>query len=105
MKEDRKMYMKAYREKNRDRIRASNKAYRDSKKDGLFAVYYLPEEHYVGMTECIDSMMRVHKNRGKHTLDVELVAKFETKREALACESYMHSIGYNGSNPFLYQKE
>lgn len=36
-------------------------------KDGHYSVYYLPKEHYCGMTDYLDERMRLHKSRGMNT--------------------------------------
>lgn len=104
---------KEYRERNKQSIAATCKSYYDSNKeqiskskkeqveglkDGLFTVYYLPEEHYVGMTNFLTRRLRQHKHVGRHVQDAEAVCSFETKSEALAFEAKLHSFGYNGIN-------
>ena len=62
-------------------------------------MYYLPEEHYVGQTNSVFLRMKGHKSESnRHILDVEVLAKFETRKEALAFEAKLHSMGYNGFN-------
>ena len=89
---------RAYYLKNRERILASKKRFRKSLVDGFYTMYYLKEEHYVGVTNQPKTRIPRHKVNGKHTLDYEVIATFKTKLEALNAEKYMHSIGYNGIN-------
>jgi len=66
--------------------------------DGYY-VYYLKEEHYVGQTKNMRRRMNSHKSSAnRHVLDAEVLAKFETRKEALAFEAKLHDMGYNGRN-------
>ena len=87
-----------YRLANLEKVRIKDENYRNSMKDGLYTLYYLKEEHYVGITDSVKRRMRVHKSLGKYTEDVEVICKFKTKREALDAEGLLHSVGYNGKN-------
>ena len=90
---------KLYREANKDKMSAYQKRRNDSIKDGLFIVYYLKEENYVGQTCHLPARLGRHKHRyNRHILDVEVLAKFETREEALAFEAKLHDMGYNGRN-------
>ena len=91
-------YSKAYYDKNKQEQLARMKAYNDSLVDNFYTVYYLKEEHYIGITNQPIRRMYAHKGDGRHTLDYEAVATFKNKKEALNAEYYMHSIGYNGIN-------
>ena len=88
-----------YRKKNREFLRQSSKRTRESYKDGYFSVYYIPEHHYVGQTISFISRMRKHKyGHGRITEGAEVLAKFETREEALAFEAKLHDMGYHGKN-------
>ncbi len=100
-KEERKIYHRAWYLANKEKIKAKNKEYRKSEIDGHYTVYYLPEEHYIGVTTRLKRRMYSHKNNKRHVLDCEIVATFTTKKEAYICERYMHSIGYNGAQQLL----
>jgi hypothetical protein len=92
-------YSRFYRENNKDKRAEYNKKRNESLKDGLYTVYYLTEEHYVGQTNCLRNRMIKHRNHSKrHVQDVEVLAKFETRKEALAFEAKLHDMGYNGKN-------
>jgi len=97
-KEKDALRVKMYYEANKDKIAAQRKGYYDSKKDDFYTLYYLKEEHYIGTTNQPNLRLNTHKRDGNHTLDYEAVSTFDTKREALDAEAYMHSIGYNGRN-------
>ena len=73
-------------------------AYKASLKDDFYTLYYLSEEHYIGITNQPKIRIPIHSTKGKHILDYEAVSTFKTKLEALNAEKYMHSIGYNGIN-------
>ena len=70
--------------------------YRASFKDGYYSVYYLPEEHYVGMTNNVKSRMDYHKSNGKITEGLEIIAKFERAVDAHLFETMLHQRDYNG---------
>tara|TARA_R110000796_G_C14398812_1_gene417342 strand:- start:204 stop:575 length:372 start_codon:yes stop_codon:yes gene_type:complete len=112
MKEDRKAYSKAYYRKNKKRIQEYKLAYREERRDKLnakaqankaalknsfYTLYYMPEEHYVGVSSQPILRMRNHRAAGKITADWETIATFETRTEALKIESFMHSLGYIGA--------
>ena len=88
---------KKWKENNKEHLESYQENYYKSLKDGLFTVYYLKEEHYIGQTNSIQLRMNSHKcNHKRHVLDVEILGKFETRKEALAFEAKLHLMGYNG---------
>lgn len=91
-----KEYMKEYRARNREKAKAYSKKYREKKKDGHFSVYYLPEENYVGMTDCMYDRMRLHKHRGKNTEGYRVLRIFEDPIQAHLYETQWHTIGTHG---------
>jgi len=97
---------KAYREANKERISIYNKAhYKATFKDDHYTVYYLPEEHYAGMTSRLTHRLNFHKNNyNRHIENVEIVGKYETKAEATRVEAALHSMGYLGRNPIHKQQ-
>ena len=118
-KEERLEYAKKHREANRDMYKASSRKYRlankeivnaknkltakkykDAQKDGYYTVYYLKEEHYVGMTTILQQRLSKHKTfHNRHIEDVEIIGKYETKEEATRVEAALHAMGYLGRNP------
>ena len=66
--------------------------------DGFYSVYYLPEHHYIGMTNCIKNRMQEHRRKGKFTNGYEIVGKFNSPIEAHYIETKLHLLGYNGFN-------
>ena len=87
-------------EKKREYYKANKDkrlAYKATLKDDFYTLYYLKEEHYIGVTNQSRFRLLNHKKNGKHILDYEVISLFKTKKEALAVERYMHSIGYNGA--------
>ena len=90
---------KAYYIANKERINSAEKKYRESLKDGLFTVYCLPKENYVGMTTQLKKRLRNHINdNGRNTTGVYVLGKYATKKEALAIEASYHAKGYLGRN-------
>ena len=93
-----KAYSKNYRKANPDKVKSNNKKYRKIYIDatGGFAVYYLPEEHYVGFTNSVKSRIREHSKKGKIVAGYEVVATFESPIDAHLFETMLHQRGYNG---------
>ena len=97
-KDAEQLKMKEYQIANKERIVAKRKEYYNSLTDNFYTLYYLPEEHYVGVSNQPKLRMYHHKAKGRYIKDVEIVSTFETKRDALDAERYLHDIlGYNGS--------
>ncbi len=69
----------------------------DKLKDEFFSVYYLPEEHYVGMTGWLTDRIKTHRLRGKNVEGWKLMASFPTNIEARNYEAMLQSsMGFNG---------
>ena len=64
-----------------------------------YSVYYIPEEHYVGMSKNVYSRMIKHKHLGKIIDDYEVLQSFENPIEAHLMETRLHLMGYNGYRP------
>jgi len=96
--------VKAYNEANKEVMSEKRKVYRASRKDGLYTVYYLHKENYIGMTSRFTDRMNSHRFNGKHVEDVEIINKYKTKREALDVEAAFHNVGYLGRAEQLYTK-
>jgi hypothetical protein len=78
--------------------RGQRRGWRDSKKDGYWYVYYLPEEHYVGITSLIGDRMNTHFREGRIIDDYEIIAKYNHPALALMTEALFHYCGYEGCN-------
>ena len=88
---------KVYYQANKEKLAAYDKAYKESKKDGLYTVYHLVNENYVGQTINLYTRLEVHKNRnGRDVSDVQILGKYKTRKEAKAVEAEYHSKGYLG---------
>ena len=73
--------------------------------DNFYSVYYLPEHHYVGMTNSMKHRMQEHKCKGKFIDNYEVVGSYSTAVEAHLTETMLHAMGYNGfyyKGQFLY---
>lgn len=91
-------YMREYNKKNYNPSKEKNRQLENylKKCDGYFYVYYLPEEHYVGMTNNLYHRMRTHRLQGRHVKDVEILARFIRQVDAHLFETKLHSMDYNG---------
>ena len=89
--------LKKYYLANKERFKLSNEKRRVENTDSFYTLYYLPEEHYIGVTNQPRLRVFNHKHSGRHTLDLEVVCTFSNKKDALLCERLFHSIGYNGA--------
>jgi hypothetical protein len=96
-KEEKAAWSKKYYQANKEKLDVKSKAYKDAKKDGLYTVYYLKEEHYVGITENLTYRLFVHKSRNnRHIEDVEVIGKYNTRKEATRVEAALHAMRYLG---------
>ena len=93
-----KAQQKIYRRNNREHRAAVSKAYRESFQDGLFTVYILPKENYVGQTDCYPLRIKNHKSLGRDITDAKVLGSYKTREEALAVEASYHAKGYKGFN-------
>tara|TARA_R110000796_G_scaffold222733_1_gene338938 strand:- start:70 stop:426 length:357 start_codon:yes stop_codon:yes gene_type:complete len=97
-KEKRLAQMRVWQEANKERKDAVDKAFKESKKDGLFTVYHLVNENYVGQTNCLYYRLGVHKNKGRDVSNIEVIGKYKTREEAKTIEAEYHTRGYLGYN-------
>lgn len=88
-------YCKACKKKS-DSKRAGNYGDKDDKGNYIYTVYYLPEEHYVGMTKDIGKRIKDHKKLGKITEGYEIIGQYSDPKMAHLVETRMHLMGYNG---------
>ena len=103
-KEKAAAYQKEYVAKNPEKIykikSKYGKKYRESKKDGLFTVYLLPKENYVGMSSSLHVRLRNHTSKhNRNITGYKILGKYATKKEALEIEASYHAKGYLGRNP------
>ena len=88
---------KAYNEANKEKKSAWDKDWFKSKKDGLFTVYLLVNENYVGQTDNLYNRLNVHRNRcGRDVSDVQIIGKYKTREQAKEIEAGYHARGYLG---------
>ena len=96
--EKRSANQKRFYYKNKDKFNTYCKSYAQNKKDGMFYVYLLREEHYCGQTNSTYYRKSDHKAKGKYVEDMEIVMKFNTRREAKQLEKAFHKLGWYGEN-------
>ena len=65
-------------------------------RDPFFSVYYIPEHHYVGMTNSIKYRMQEHKTKGKMVDNYEVIGIYKRAVDAHLTETMLHAMGYNG---------
>lgn len=75
-----------------------SKAWQQAKADEIpgYAVYVLPEEHYVGMTKNVYNRICKHKHKGKNVDGWKVLTCFEDPVEAHIYETQLHWMGFNG---------
>lgn len=66
--------------------------------NGIYYLYYLPEEHYIGITNQVPRRMVQHKYQGKITTDYEIIMEHTNPLYLSLMEALMHYIGYRGSH-------
>jgi len=101
MKELTSMGYPKYTGEKRTKHLDQQKAYRDKCKEEYqgYSVYYIPEEHYVGMSNNPKFRMAKHKHLGKITEGWEVLHSFDNPILAHLMETRLHLMGYNGYRP------
>ena len=67
------------------------------KHDGIYTVYYLPEEHYCGYTKALDRRMKEHIVAGKNVDNMRVLYASENHIETIHHEAMFQSyLGMNG---------
>ena len=96
-REHKTAYDKAWNAKNKEKAAALRRAWKATKKHKA-VVYYLPEHHYVGVTECLYNRLSSHTHEfNRFTEGYEIIYTAKDITEARAVERYMHyEMGYNG---------
>lgn len=74
--------------------RDRNRKYRGV--DKMTCVYYLPEEHYIGITTSPYLRMKEHRRSGKITDGYEVLCWYERRVDAHLLETMFHVRGYRG---------
>lgn len=74
----------------------TNQYYYDKYYNDYISVYYLPEEHYVGISNHYELRLMEHARAGKIIDGAEEIARFERAVDAHYLETLLHMRGYNG---------
>ena len=92
-------YRKDYYQANKEVEQANTKAQYQSQKHEP-VVYYLPQHHYVGVTDCLYMRLSNHRSfYNRVTEGYEIIYTAKDMTEARAVERYMHyEMGYNGKH-------
>jgi len=92
-----KAQRKSYYSGSKVRLSESNKRYRlNNELLNGYALYYLPEEHYVGFTNNIKARLRSHKNKNRITFGYEIIGVYKCPIYTHLLETRLHLMGYNG---------
>ena len=95
-------------EERKERIAETNRRwYRKKSKEHLtdyWCIYYLPEEHYCGITRNMFNRMKSHAKK----FNIEgyrVLATANTYEEAIAIETEFHLMGMNGHQALKHIKQ
>jgi hypothetical protein len=61
-----------------------------------YAIYILPDEHYIGMTKNVYNRIIKHKHKGKNVDGWKVITCFKDPMEAHLYETKLHMMGFNG---------
>lgn len=64
-----------------------------------YSLYYLPEEHYIGMSKNVVARISKHKHLGKIIEGWEVIESFDNPVLCHYYETLFHLCGYNGYRP------
>lgn len=97
----RNQYKNDYNEEQRLKAREYSKKYQEERANLYpgYSVYYIPEEHYIGMSRNVVARITKHRHLGKITDGWEVIQSFEDPIRAHLMETQFHLIGYNGYRP------
>jgi len=71
--------------------------WRNEDKLDYYMIYYLPEEHYIGLTTQPKQRMADHKSHhNRNTTGWRVMYCTESKYEARLIENRYHDLGFNG---------
>ena len=94
--EKQKAYLRKWYIDNKEDVLRRHKEWRAKDKSKETCVYYLPEEHYIGITDMVMQRMQHHRAAGKITEGLEIIAWFDRRVDAHYVETLFHMRGYNG---------
>ena len=91
-------YARKYRLDNKSKIIEERARFKEKylKETGGYAVYYLPEEHYIGFTNNVRGRMYKHSQKRRITVGYEIIGVYECPIQAHLTETLFHLMGYNG---------
>jgi hypothetical protein len=94
----RNQYKNEYNEEQRLKVREYSKKYQEKRVNLYigYSVYYIPEEHYVGMSRNVVARITKHRHLGKITDGWEVIQSFKDPIRAHLMETQLHLMGYNG---------
>lgn len=64
--------------------------------EGMFIIYYLPKERYIGMTKNFRKRIQKHEGKGKNIKYAFVVMKTKKMKLAHLIETIFHMFGFNG---------
>ena len=82
-----------------------NRRYREKTELDYWAVYYLPHEHYCGISKNPVDRMRCHKARKLNTDDWRVLYCADTYEDAIVTETKFHLLGMNGHKELKHIKQ
>lgn len=75
---------------------ACRKSYTESKKDGYYTVYFIPQDNYVGVTNSTFARKWLHTAEGRNMNKYITLGRFKERDEAYRLETIYHDLGYEG---------
>ena len=94
-----KGYQKKYYEQDKESRHLHRKQWLESKKDGKWTVYMLPNANdYVGYTSSWYERALNHKSAGNDTTNYRFLMKCDTEEDAKELEALLHDMGYPGKH-------
>ena len=84
-----------YRKDNIVKRKMYDDKYREQMKHSP-TVYLLVKENYVGTTSRLRQRINQHRHNGRFVDDFVVLATFNSRKDALELEEFLHELGYNG---------
>ena len=75
------------------------------KRDEYHSVYYLPLEHYAGVTNKLSQRMSSHRRYGLDPTGYKILFATKDRLEAHVVEAELHLMGINGHNDMPFVKQ